>query len=390
MMKLANIAFVFVTLATSSISMATVDWQKNAVLVTLDSEMQAQIDELTIEIFNSPLQKTLCSVFVNPLSATYSLGISPEAAVDIYKRCPHSKDDSSVAKFLRKQFYISFQPQAGLESWTDHGNRTFIFADKSLNRERLKSILVHELAIAMDAKMNMNFSTYALYSATSTTRSSGGFASTTFDMNAEEQVGLRAAFNFSSWRPIAMAFATLRAFNFEMLLHGNDFPTDNHATCVREFKSLLRVTKNLPEVSNSQGPESVFEQLAEAASKHQTPKSAAHEAQVIDFLLDPNLRIADHQKNKMTFCQFMTRPLLTGSLTFSNLGNGPRPRLTGGSGGQGYGSQMAELEQQMASKNLEKRMIDIDNVQNALSKMKRLPEPIIIPKRKCPKGSCGK
>lgn len=344
---------------------ATSAWQKTAYPVKASAELQAQIDDITAEIFNSPLKSTLCGIYMDPNSASHSLGISLDAAHTIYKGCP-GKNSGGTTKIMAKNYYLSFEPSNGLDSWTDYGNRTFIFADATLGRQKLKSIIVHEIAMATDTKTNMLYTTYLMYR-NQVPASEGQQVVVQGELSAQEK-SLQQAFNMAGWRPLSMTFATLRAFNIERALNNQKFTTDSHGACVSEFMSIFKTMKSLPEVPTSEQADQIAEMLASAVSKAAAPQSPEHEKQIVDFLMAPNLQLKDHQGHRMSFCQFMTRPMLTSNLTFSFFGSGPRPRLTGGSGGQGgQSSETKWLTTTEVPKDL-----PLDQIQITVSKLKDL------------------
>ncbi|MDG0818163.1 hypothetical protein [Bdellovibrio svalbardensis] len=359
-------------------ALATTAWQKTAVPVVEGSDLQKQIDGITVEIFQNSKSKILCGIFNDPVSAVHSLGISLPTAKRIYENCPRSSAEGT-AKIMAKKYYVSFLSQNGLDSWTDYGNRTYIFADTSLNREKLKSIIIHEMAIATDAKTNMLLSTYLTYRNKEHSEVSNGLQIITMGNLSAREEALKQAFNSSTWKPVSLTFATLRAFNFEKYLNNEEFNTNSHSSCVAEFKSLLKTIKSIPEVPASEDVDRMAEMIANMTSEASAPKSPEQEKQLIDFLMSQDLQLQDQQDNKMTFCQFMTRPLLTGRSLYSFFGSGPRPRLTGGSGGQGKiildsqkpGAQWLTTEVRKEV-SFDKEALKKDQVQEAVEKLKQL------------------
>ncbi|WP_415063922.1 hypothetical protein [Bdellovibrio sp.] len=307
------------------------DWKAHSVPVMPDSELQHMIDEITIELFRSPIKEALCTTYMNTYSVYHSLGVSLRAAQQAFSEC--QEIPRAPSKILRKQYYLSFVSAPTLDSWTDFGNRTYLFVDDNMTREHLKSMLLHEMAISLDAKTNMLYTTYLTYLASANSNTSGFLFIDISNLNDYEKT-LQAAFNQATWKPISMTFAALRAFNLELAANGTP-QLSNHQSCVTSFMEILTKIKTLPAPPKSEGVDQIGELLAETVSNKTTPTSKEHEAQILEFLLSDRLTLKDIQKKEVTFCQFMTQPLLTGRTLYNLFGAGPRPRLTGGSGGQG-------------------------------------------------------
>ena len=361
-----------------SLSFSSTNWTENAVVVTPGSDMQKQIDEVTMEIFNYPLE--LCMIYKNASSIYYSLGVSPDAALAIAKNCKQQAD--APAKTLMKHYYISFAKSTGLDSWTDFANNTYIFVDGGLSRQRLKSIILHEIAIATDAKANMLYSTYLgiteMYKAIQKNPNAGGDITVYVDVSTDYQKALQQAFNYASWSPLSRAFATIRAFALEAQAEGRPNPIQNQTQCASTVRAVLQVMKDLPAPPKATGKDDVdlvlgfVEDLRNAVDKTQGPKSPEHEEAILNFLLSPQLKLKDINDTQRSFCDFMTRPLLINRSVYSMFGAGPRPRLSGGSGGQGRdnetGIRILPIEQPTLGNNLETQA-DI-KLREVLEKMK--------------------
>lgn len=359
----------------SSHSLSESSWRDQAVLVRPNSPMQKLIDDLVIEIFESPLQKALCTSYMNSSSVAYSLGVSLEAAHLAFKGC--AEQPMRPSKTLKKQYYIALESQSDLDSWTDFGNRTYLFLDQDITREKLKAILIHELGISLDAKANMLYTTYLRY-LLSQQQVSQGMVVVDVTHLSEDEKKLQGAFNQSTWRPVSLAFATMRAFRLELISQGLPQPSD-HSTCVANFLRTFEVVKNLPTPPRSAEVDSISEILAETASLRSAPRSIEEENKMLEDLLSENLKIKDLQGQKRTFCQFMAQPLLTGRTLYNIFGTGPRPRLTGGSGGQGGQSLSLSSESGAIGKSenafeVSKPTIEDLKLRRHLREMKRMNE----------------
>ncbi len=308
---------VFTFLMISGQVYAFSDWQSRSILVESNSEIQGMIDSIVIDIFHSPLQKTLCEVYQNSFSVYHSLGVSAEAAKQSFKEC--TEMPTLPSKALRKQYYLTFISMPTLDSWTDYGNRTYLFVEDGLSYERLKSLILHEMAISLDAKTNLLYTTYQTYFA-----NRSGYS---------DNEALKGAFNQSTWEPLRLSFAAIRAFHFELYYHKKSYAMD-HQTCAQSVLEILPQIKNIPTGPRSTGAESLNETLADMMSNRFTPKSEDHEKMILEQILSDAPLLVNGAGQKVTFCQFMTEPSVTGRSLYNFFGSGPRPRLTGGSGGQ--------------------------------------------------------
>lgn len=362
--------FFLLICVTSSWAFAETDWTEQSIPVTPGSEMQTQIDNAVIEIFNSPIGQELCGVYKTAQSWYSSVGISPAVAMDFAKRCPSQLDDP--AKSVQKKYYLSFKKHTSLDSWTDFGNNTYIFVNDGLTHQRLKSILLHEIAISTDSKARILYPSYTGLLAASGQR---------VNNSNEYQNTLRQAFNYASWGPISRTFATIRAYEFEAISEGLNPIAEDHEQCTKTVLALLPIVKSLPTPPKAQGQDevatilSMVEDFEKANDQNVAPKSPEHEKSILQFLLASTLTLKDIDNKKVTFCQFMTHPLLTNRSQYSLMGAGPRPRLTGGSGGQGRSNDESYIDNVLAEFEQSKNKMPSESLQdqqlkNAIEKMK--------------------
>lgn len=324
----------FISLLLSGTAFGNTTWTENAVLIERGSELHTMIDEITLEIFKSPLKNDLCTVYRNPTSVYHSLGVSEKTALAIFKDCKPVA--AAPTKVMSKQYYLSFASEPRLDSWTDYGNRTYIFANEGLTRSHLKSIILHEIAMSTDAKTNMMYTGYLMVRDQERTYTAkNGSRIISIGSLSERERTLQTAFNMAAWGPMSRTFAALRAFQLEMMAEGVSFNFKNHHLCSRIVRETFYKTQYLPEPPKSSGIDSMAEMLAEAFDTHQAPQTREQEQELLNFLLSKDLMLKDSRSDKVTFCQFMTEPLLTSRSLYTFLSAGPRPRLTGGSGGQG-------------------------------------------------------
>ncbi|MEN0058506.1 MAG: hypothetical protein AAGB31_06705 [Bdellovibrio sp.] len=352
---------------------ASSSWREQSTLVTPDSDMQRLIDEVTVEIFHSPLQEMWCNTYGNEVSVFHSLGVSEKAAIEAFSGCKERK--GHLTKPMSKQYYLSFESMPALDSWTDLGNRTYLFVSEGLNRERLKSMILHEMAISVDAKTNMLYTSYLIYQRNQSGDSRGAIYHAPSQLSAQQQL-LQNAFNQAAWQPISLSFAALRAFSIEQKAHGQNVQI-SHDECVDSFKSLYQVTRQIPSApidSESLELDQLSEMLAGMISRNMAPQSEEQETEVLQQLLSENLTLKNLNNKEVTFCQFMAEPLLSGKSTYNFYGSGPRPRTTGGSGGQG-GSPLMLQQQQWLQKSHQPDMSTqraVEQLRERLIRNKRL------------------
>lgn len=331
----------FISLAASAYSP---DWQKAAVAIDWNSPFQKEIDRSFETIFQSPVKKILCSVTYNPNSLIYSLGISPHAALRIGESCNYTDKTAGMAsKVMPKKYFVAPIQDPRLESWTDLGNRTYLFVDGKFNSESLTRALLHEAAIAFDAKNRMLYSGYFRYSGKRNIQAGG---ITIIDMGSfdEEELRLRDAFNLSATSNIATTFATIRAFQFEDFAT-NDFKMLDHNACVARFKETFEVVKDFKEYNHSTELDQIQLHLANLFDSKVNDKSDAEMDAILKNILSEDIRIED-QGRDVSFCQYMATPLLTGRTLYTFFSSGPRPRLTGSTGGQGQGAGQTKTTQE--------------------------------------------
>lgn len=311
----------------SQLAKASFEWMQKAEPVLANSEIQKIIDDVTKELFLGHLKDELCTVFSNAENLSFSMGISTPTAAEITTTCPQ-KITTAYAKYFQKNYFIVQEPFANLDSWTDTANRTYIFADQGLTREKLKSIILHELVIAVDAKANMLFTTYKTYQALIKNTKSNIIHVKMSDLSSKEEK-LRIAFNFSTWSPISQTFAALRAFEYEAMAENKKF-IKNHFECVEKFKQNFAIIRLVPDFPQELDVAEIIDMIASNSSIANKPNDLNAENKNMDFILDPGLKIKDLNGNKVSFCEFMAQPLIINRTLYNFFSRGPRPRTTGG------------------------------------------------------------
>lgn len=294
---------------------ASASWMESSVLIERNSEMQVHIDNAFLEIFNSPLQISLCNLFGNPQAIYQSLGTSTEGAIKIASVCGNASR-GSLSKAFTKQYYVAQDDSQTLDSWTDSSNRTFLFLNKDTKQEQLKRMLLHELAIIVDAKSGMTFPSFSLQTGQ---RSSAGT--------------LSSLFNLAQWSPASITFAALRAINVENIFFGKPYITESHNQCSLFFREIFNMVKKMPTPPPELIQTHIVDLLSSTISSNFAPQNSEEQILLLEKILQNGEIINDQNGSSLSFCQYMSRPLLTSSSARSFFAKGPRPRLTGGSGG---------------------------------------------------------
>lgn len=300
-------------------SYANFEWINTAQLITINSELQTKIDLAAKEIFSSKLHKPLCNVFSTAINITFSIGVSSNVANEISNSCSNDHQYQGLSKYSPKKYYIVQEGFANLDSWTDTENRTFIFTDQELTDSKLKAIIAHEIAIAVDGKTNMFFTTYLAYNAKS-------------DNVITNHLALEKAFNFSTYEPVSLTFSAMRAFEIESIIENKISIVNDHTQCVQKFNQIYEVVKNIPKNFTANTGNLLLQSLLSNISVQSESISAEEEFSNLKHILSKDIKIEDLDGKTITFCEYMAKPLITNKTHRTALSRGPRPRTTGGSG----------------------------------------------------------
>ncbi|QDK45764.1 hypothetical protein DOM22_11705 [Bdellovibrio sp. ZAP7] len=331
MKSLLSLVLVILSFATSAY--AADEWKRTAIPVRPSSKIQKQIDLAVSQVFAGKIHNTFCQVFQNKESLQKSLGVTPATAESLRRSCPRSTETTALSTKLNSKIYLlSFNGPRDLDSWTDSNNRTYIFINGRLSQRKLESILLHEISIALDAKYNFTMKEYL------SELQRRGYSP------AGNQNDLENAFIGSMWRPVALTFATLRAFNIEAINNGRPSLTLSQSSCASHFRQAYQVIQRIPYTPPALTTEAMLYNASELLIARQSeavaPQSAAEAQRLISLLSSSSIQVRDFKGRQISFCEFMAAPALTSNALGSFLSNGPRPRLTGGSGGEsGFTSQ---------------------------------------------------
>jgi hypothetical protein len=186
------------------------------------------------------------------------------------------------------------------------------------------------MAISLDAKMNMYYTTYmsieGLYPP-----SIGKIKGVYLPSNlSSSEDNLRIAFNSANYKPIAYTFAAMRAFNVEALVENKTTDTiNNQKACKDSFNKLFPLFENSMDAYEIK-PKimDVNNLLLSLLDDNQLNKAPENLKSTLDSLLENHLMV--EKPNKISFCQYMATPKLTNKTMLSLFASGPRPRIGGG------------------------------------------------------------
>lgn len=303
----------------------------NGYQVLPGSQTQELIDRAYLQIAKSGIAKDFCKMQGSVIRLVRDFGLTVDGAKKVVNECPvHPDGVEAASKHFPKRYFIV--PNEGGEfpftSWTTAENKTILFVNEGFMFETLVNSLTHEFAIALDAKMNMMLTTYYNYENRNVTNA-GGTRVIYIGNLSEHEDKVRTAFNQSTYPPIAYTFATLRAFAVEAYAKNREWPNymDSAKQCEIEFRSLYGLAKEHSSwlTSDANG---IAGMLMSVGATHWIPED---EAATLTDLLSPNFKIKS-RNGKVSFCQYMSSPLLTNRTLYSFFASGPRPRIGGGWG----------------------------------------------------------
>ncbi len=300
-------------------------------------ELQLIINQIYIQIIRSFDQEQKCLIFQSPDRLSESTGIDVQAAQILLKECK-TKTKSENYRYNKKKHIFIFSENQTIDSWTNLQNETFIYLKSHFTIEDLYSILIHELAMTFDAKSMMYFSHYLLFSHSKRSKNLNGRLFIELRNFNSEELQVNQMFNLALWTPIRFTFAALRAFHFENFVLNNKMIIPDHETCQNDFLTYFNLMKNTPtNFDRLNTPiDSALKLLTVITDESNGPKTEMDVSRNLDIILSSRLLLS-FEKRQITFCQYMSIPLLTSNSYFLSFANGPRPRLTNPNNGQGGG-----------------------------------------------------
>lgn len=299
-----------------------------------DSEFFREIESVTEDLLLNTRFSQFCELMWSPTIVYMMTGVSANRSVDLFKACDKYRGENRfkglLPKIFRREFYVAYDPEgkSPIQSWTTFDNKTVIFVDENFSREKLRHVLAHELAISVDGKTNMMYSTYMLY------QKRGEVVGDTRIINigdlSPEEKRIQKRFNIATHRQISFAFAALRATMAERLFIGsgqdNPFEIRYHENCKQAFLSIYESLRKNPELTLKNDNNGFMDMMTSMVEKNAVNMGMEN---AIAEVLDDKLKFTDGEQT-VTFCTYMARPLFSPKSAYSLFAAGPRPKVTGG------------------------------------------------------------
>ncbi|MFS4461032.1 hypothetical protein [Bdellovibrio sp. HCB2-146] len=299
-----------------------------------DSEFFREIEDLTEDLLINTQFSQFCELMWSPAITYMMTGVSANRSVEIFNACAKYRGENrfqgTVPKIFKREFYVAYDSEgkSPIQSWTTFDNKTVIFVDENFSREKLRHVLAHELAISVDGKTNMVYSTYLLY------QNKGYDVGRTriIDIGnlSSEEKRIQKRFNIATHRQISFAFAALRATMAERLFIGGDqdkpFELRYHENCKQAFLSIYESLRRNPELTVQNENMGFMDMMASMVAKNAEDMGMDN---AIAEVLDDKLKFKDGNQT-VTFCTYMARPLFSPKSVYSLFAAGPRPKVTGG------------------------------------------------------------
>ena len=310
--------------------------------VTEKSEIYPMIEKAYVDIFKSKLNPSLCTSIGDVVNMHITLGLKAEKSFELSNLCKE-KNNSLKKHFSRKYTVISDTDQKiPFDSWTNLSGMTYLIFDQHVSYEKLKLMLVHELAISLDAKSKMFYTTFLRHQNTNKT--------IYVDINDPKV----EAFNYANRDDFFHSFAAIRAGLVEKYFLSEKIPQImSHKECTSEFKKHLDFIRNnktsdfvKKTTNDTLGP--LMDLMNEAGSEK---LNEANYEEHLKIMIDPSLKLEDVNLGQVTFCQYMAYPMFSKQSYYSLFSSGPRPRTGGGwgdeSGGDSGGDASALVEKDL-------------------------------------------
>ncbi len=318
------------------------------------SQIFPVIEKAYIEIYKSNINESLCLSTGNALNLHYSMGLSPKTALEISDSC--SLKSNAINKNFRRQYTVIFDSARKIpfDSWTNKTGMTYLVFDRSVNFEKLKLMLVHELAISLDSKYKMFATSYLKHQQ---------------DKKIALENSVSDAFFYSIRNDFAQSFAVSRANNFEKLYLGQKMLSLNsHEECIAEFKKNLVFTQNTG--SNNFLKKPTDDLLGELLDKVDDADSSKFDGSNYELhlyeILSAGRKLNDDNLGQISFCQYMSHPMFLKHSYYSMLANGPRPRTGGGWGNKDNSKNLVKLNARVVNET--DRMNVQDNISSVIEK----------------------
>lgn len=308
------------------------------------------IEEAIDSIFlNEPLRPTMCSLFGNEDSISITFGISIKKSIEIYQSCQaefNYPEARALAKiFTRKYFLIEDSNNLlPFESWTNYKNETFLVINQQTSKNDLQRLLLHEIAISMDAKTNILLSGFFMQEGQHSSQNGNSILvmMPSSEEMTKQEMDLKQALEYSTNANVSMTFATMRALAIESVADygiSDWYRANTHEQCVRRFNEIYSKVLQINSIL-LKDDKSMQGLLASYLEKN----IHISDDQIIHLILDADLKVprpevkrswwgslfSNPSNTNMTFCQYMAYPKLSSKSVYSFYSFGPRPRIGGG------------------------------------------------------------
>lgn len=294
------------------------------------------------DLFNSQLQKQLCKVSNNLQFWEITLGLKKQDILNILTdNCKFEIDQSLIDSVKHKKKYfllIDKSERYPFNSWTDFTNQTFLISKSgTIQSDLLYKMITHEIAISLDSKLGTNSYGFSSSDWQKILSNKEFKMSSAWDEIPTEQntnsdnllyIKSKKLIDWSTYRPIQFAFASLRAFNVEKLATKKEaLITNDTSTCAEDFLSMFHYFENLKIKSDVESFENGLHIMADIKSNQMLSKTKNEIDKILKIILNEDLLFpADSMSS---FCIFMTTPQFS-NVNLMTTGFGPRPRFGGG------------------------------------------------------------
>lgn len=312
------------------------------ILKTKESPIYKQIENAILEFYDSPYKSELCKATAATTSEiNYATGVKTETAEIIYNKCEKNTVIKQSKIFPKKYIIVKdTQKKLPIDSWTNRSNHTFLVIDNETTYGKLKELVAHELAFTLDSKFKMTLNSHY------------GLSPDVKNLPETTLHNMRQLFLAAKNDYIAYLFGLMRAYQVEdqLLEKAPRLTIADHNQCV---KSLIEYFNNHQNVFQHEYFSEVEHPLALTMASDDTvgqisfdKDSLADLRTDINIISDSNPYFTNSKNEKVSFCQYMTEPLITAGAYYNLKAIGPRPRTGGGWGGEDGGSSDTDSSHQ--------------------------------------------
>ncbi len=286
-----------------------------------------KIEQATQEFYDGPYGTELCkaTASTNYGDVEYSTGVSPKTAEIISNKC--EKQKALLPKSFRKKYYVvkDTEKKLPIDSWTNRSNDTFLVIDNETTYVKLKELVAHELAFTLDSKFKLSLGRY------------NNLNPLKDNITDKKLKHMDLMFKASQNDYIAYLFGLMRAYQVEDLILAKParIIIKTHEECAKKVVNYFNKYQNVfhneyfsdvehPLAATMAGDDFVGQIIFDK-------NSLADLQQDLNVITDPNPYFENSENEQVSFCQYMTEPLITAGSIYNIKAIGPRPRVGGGS-----------------------------------------------------------